>query len=90
MKYKRKSIVIDAIEVKTISGARDTSEIPPWVAGVIMGGMIKPCEQHLFIIKTLEGDVYADSGDYIVRGTRGELYLCEPDIFEQIYELVED
>lgn len=41
-------------------------------------------------IKTLEGDHLAKAGDYI-KGVKGELYPCKPDIFEQTYEeVIED
>lgn len=42
------------------------------------------------VIHTLEGDMKADAGDYIITGVKGEQYPCKPDIFEQTYELVED
>lgn len=42
------------------------------------------------IIHTLEGDMKADNGDYIITGVQGEQYPCKPDIFEQTYELVEN
>ena len=38
------------------------------------------------IIKTLEGDMRADIGDYIIKGVSGEFYPCKPDIFEKTYE----
>lgn len=39
-------------------------------------------------IRTLEGDMIATKGDYIVKGLRGELYPCKPDVFEKKYEAV--
>ena len=39
-------------------------------------------------IKTLEGTMHADSGDYIIKGVKGEIYPCKPDIFEATYEKV--
>ena len=42
------------------------------------------------IIHTLEGDMLASEGDYIITGVNGEQYPCKPDIFEKTYELVED
>ena len=42
------------------------------------------------IIHTLEGDHKANIGDWIIRGVKGELYPCKPDIFEQTYEEVEE
>ena len=29
-------------------------------------------------------------GDWIIRGVKGELYPCKPDIFEATYERVDD
>ena len=40
-------------------------------------------------IKTLEGTMIANTGDYIIRGVNGEIYPCKPDIFEKTYESVE-
>lgn len=40
------------------------------------------------IIHTLEGDMLASEGDYIITGINGEKYPCKPDIFEKTYELV--
>lgn len=41
------------------------------------------------IISTLEGDMKATEGDYIIKGIEGEFYPCKPNIFENSYELVE-
>lgn len=41
-------------------------------------------------IHTLEGDMIASKGDYIITGVDGEQYPCKPDIFEKTYEPVED
>lgn len=40
------------------------------------------------IIKTLEGDMKASVGDYIITGVNGEQYPCKPDIFKKTYEEV--
>ena len=37
-------------------------------------------------IKTLEGAMKANKGDWIIKGIKGELYPCKPDIFEATYE----
>ncbi|MFW6030985.1 MAG: hypothetical protein ACOC9T_00210 [Myxococcota bacterium] len=42
------------------------------------------------LIHTFEGTLRADWGDWIIRGVKGEIYPCRPDIFEATYELVED
>jgi hypothetical protein len=37
-------------------------------------------------IGTLEGNMVASPGDWIIRGVKGELYPCKPDIFAATYE----
>ena len=41
------------------------------------------------VIHTLEGDMIASPGDWIITGINGEKYPCMPDIFEDSYEKVE-
>ena len=38
------------------------------------------------VIETLEGDMTANVGDYIIKGVQGEFYPCKPDIFKQTYD----
>lgn len=40
------------------------------------------------IIKTIEGDMLAREGDYVIRGVNGEYYPCNSNIFEKTYEQV--
>lgn len=39
-------------------------------------------------IKTLEGTMKANKGDYIITGVKGEQYPCKPDAFKETYEEV--
>lgn len=41
-------------------------------------------------IKTLEGEMTAQVGDYIIRGIKGEFYPCKPDIFAATYDEIEE
>lgn len=38
------------------------------------------------VIRTLKGQLFANPGDYIIKGIKGELYSCKPDIFNETYE----
>ena len=40
------------------------------------------------IIHTLEGDMSASIGDFIIKGIEGEFYPCKPDIFEKTYDCI--
>lgn len=43
---------------------------------------------HDLVIETLEGQMKANEGDFIIKGVKGEFYPCKPDIFEATYEEV--
>lgn len=49
------------------------------------GGSTKIGEQ--VTIHTLEGDMIASKGDYIIKGVNGEFYPCKPDVFAKTYEI---
>ena len=38
------------------------------------------------MIETLEGQMKAVAGDWIIRGVEGEFYPCKPAIFAATYE----
>lgn len=40
-------------------------------------------------VDTLEGEMLVSCGNYIICGVRGELYSCEPNIFKETYNLIE-
>ena len=85
MKYRKKPVVIDAVKFE------DTAACADALADLEHGS---PCK--LFVVgqelevQTLEGLMKAQLGDYIIRGVKGELYPCKPDIFEATYDRVED
>jgi len=45
-------------------------------------------EGDILQVRTLEGIMNAQIGDYIIRGVKGEFYPCKPDIFEMTYEAI--
>ena len=42
-----------------------------------------------FEVQTLEGTMKGNPNDYLIRGVKGELYPCKPDVFSETYEEVE-
>jgi hypothetical protein len=40
------------------------------------------------IIQTLEGNMGASIGDFIIKGIKGEFYACKEDIFKLTYDKV--
>ena len=53
------------------------------------GTYIDPATGDL-MIRTLEGDMRATCGDWIIRGVRGEFYPIKESIFRETYERVEE
>lgn len=45
-------------------------------------------DQLTLTIVTLEGSMSASPGDWIIRGVKGEIYPCKPDIFAATYDSV--
>ncbi len=41
------------------------------------------------IINTIEGQMHAEPGDWIITGVQGEEYPCKPDIFEKTYKRID-
>ena len=39
-------------------------------------------------VKTLEGTMTGDVGDWLIKGVNGEFYPCKDDIFKKTYERV--
>lgn len=60
-------------------------DMPEALAKVIS---IKVGHNELYI-PSLEGEMTAQVGDWIIRGVNGEFYPCKPDIFAKTYEILE-
>lgn len=52
------------------------------------GGKGIVVEGDNILVTTLEGVMRAQPGDWIIRGTEGELYPCKPSVFERKYEVI--
>lgn len=81
MKFRKKPVVIEAVQVPL--SADDTGAWEDLSAH--MGERVGPEPPR---IKTLEGVLNSVPGDWIIRGVKGELYPCKPDIFAATYEPV--
>ena len=78
MKYRKKPVVIEAVLWN--------GQVSEWF--IILNNFgVK--DSLVGVIETLEGPMKVSYGDWIVRGIKGELYPCKPDIFAATYEVVE-
>jgi hypothetical protein len=84
-KFRKKPVVIEAWQVTPDDG--QTRQLPPiWLVNALVSGGATALTGGGVAIQTLEGTMRADVGDWIIRGVKGELYPCKPDIFEATYE----
>lgn len=89
MKYRKKPIEVEAMQYTddTYETLISLQEFLPLKELKIS---FKEPNNPKIVIPTLEGDLYASIGDYIIKGIKGEIYPCKPDIFEATYERVEE
>jgi hypothetical protein len=89
-KFRKKPVVIEAMQIdgydsihriiEWVNAANhqfDQSDSQTWTIASYYGEVR---------IRTLEGDMTAQKGDWIIKGVKGEFYPCKPDIFEATYE----
>lgn len=91
MRYRKKPIVIEAFQLNERGLVGED-----WFWDAVTNNDIITHDFGKFYenpawceIKTLEGVMVAQTGDYIIRGVNGEIYPCKPDIFEKTYEKVD-
>ena len=82
MPYYRKKPI--RIEARQYTGD-NFLELQDWsndlVARPLYGG-------NALRVYTLEGTMWFNEGDYVIKGVHGEFYPCQKDIFEETYEEV--
>lgn len=89
-KYRKRPVVIEAFRW---TGDQHQIEDPEWIVDAIREGrvwVILSNTDTQLEISTLEGNHLANIGDYIIKGVKGEIYPCKPDIFEMTYEEVQE
>lgn len=86
MKFRKKPVIISAMQwdgsVESIQAIQNT-----------FGLDVEYCADANGITvycNTLEGELNVSSNDWIIKGIKGEVYPCKPDIFAATYEPVEE
>lgn len=80
-RFRKRPIEIDAIWV--------TFDLPLDALLAFLGDADFEMDEYGVTLSTLEGKMLARPGDWIIRGIKGELYPCKPEVFVDTYELVE-
>ena len=91
MKFKKKPVEIEAVQFTDEKKDR----VFNWAASK-QGNVYhswdedpaSPTAKPVLMIPTLEGEMTASFGDWIICGVQGELYPCKPDIFKMTYDKI--
>jgi hypothetical protein len=82
-KYRKQPVVVDAMLWDGVGSSALKAFMLP------VQPIFRSAATGVAVIPTLEGDMYAQPGDWIIKGIKGEFYPCKPDIFAATYEPVE-
>lgn len=80
MKFRKKPVVIEAFRY-------GIDYRPDWFMDRVTDLTVITTERRCHI-RTLEGQMSGDHGDWIIKGINGELYPCKDDIFHATHEAV--
>ena len=98
-RFRKRPVVIEAMCWD--GSLRSIRSVARWVNGhdqeqghddptltftTIVDGIKRPVVRDV-LIETLEGPMGASTGDWIIKGVKGEFYACKPDVFGMTYEV---
>lgn len=95
-KYRKKPVVIEAIqwtqELQDAINRDETAVLPTWFLEAFIKFEIAPSNLYpdALVIKSREGSMGCPMNNWIIQGVEGEIYSCDPAIFEKTYEKVLD
>lgn len=90
MKYRKKPVEVEAVQWTGENVGEINGFCNPAKDFHIVRNTIWSKDKKTLLIKTLEGNMLANVGDYIIKGVNGEYYPCKPDVFAKTYEEVEE
>lgn len=90
MKYRKKPVIVDAWPIRDIIEGIlfKKTEMDPAIRQAYVQGRLYVFPNRIRIM-TLEGSMEADINDFLIKGVKGELYSCKPDIFHMTYDKVD-
>ena len=88
--FRKKQIVIEAVQM-TKEMRNNLGPFPDWAMGALTAKRTEKIHNSERVyIETLEGIMEVKDEDWIIRGVKGEIYPCKPDIFSASYDTVDD
>ena len=95
-KYRKKPVIIEAMQIKNdyesiVNAVEFVEKIGMETSIIGTNVTVKAIKENGGLsIETLEGNMKASFGDYIIKGIKGEFHPIKEDIFRETYEKVEE
>lgn len=87
MRYRNKAIEIEAFQYDgDLMNSKGEYYVPDWAVKSYEKNILFYGTDGELFVKSLGEIYYIAMGDYVIRGIEGELYPCNPKIFERTYE----
>jgi hypothetical protein len=90
MRYTKKPVTIEAFQITEELAIANLIDNLPLPFGITLSGSYRRDDRTVSYaytcIETPEGKMKAKIGDWIIKGVKGELYPCKPDVFEASYD----
>ena len=83
-RYQKNPIEVHAVQVTD----QNLADVAQWCGGTFVSTMLPvnpPIHVKEIHIKTLEGIMAAQPGDWVIQGVKGEFYPCRGDVFLATY-----
>lgn len=87
MLYRKLPVTVQAWQIPFTDEM--TRPIPQFIVEAHHEDKLERLDDGKVRVKTAEGSMIGNMGDWIIKGIKGELYPCRMDIFEATYEKVE-
>lgn len=87
--YRKKPIVVEAVQFDGTKACADFLKEQGADIGFLAEDFVLERYDKVFI-GTLEGNMKANKGDWIIKGIKGEFYPVKDDIFKMTYECVKE
>lgn len=83
LRYRKKPVTVLACWIPLTPTLEQLRQIAKWCKGRVVAATDAGTR---IVIPTLEGDMTAAPGDYVICGVEGEFYPCKPRAFASTFE----
>ena len=89
MKYRKKSVVIEAFQYTKENQLEGSTCFPKWLINAMLSEIFYIDNYGVETISTLRGNFPVMINDWIIKKNEDDFDYCKPDIFELTYKEVQ-